>query len=83
MDRTGCTNTGISSNEISDNVYGELCGFQNPNLIDNSDKTLEPYVGVDYDSTPTITMKVKLELQMTVINMCNPVKVIVRLILSK
>ena len=50
MDQAECTNTGITSNEISDNVYGELCGFQNPNLIDNSDKTLEPYIGVDNDS---------------------------------
>ena len=50
MDRVGCANTGITSSETSDNVYRELCGFQNPNLIDNSDKIIEPYIGVDNDS---------------------------------
>ena len=50
MDQAGCTNTGIISNEISDNVCRELCGLQSPNLIDNSDKIFEPYSGVDnYD----------------------------------
>ena len=50
MDQAGCTNTGIISNEISNNVYREFCGFQNPNLIDNSDKVFEPYIGVDNDN---------------------------------
>ena len=48
MDQAGCTNTGIISNEISDiNVCTELCGFQNPNLIGNSDKIFKHYIGVD------------------------------------
>ena len=50
MDQAGITNTGIISNELSDNVNREMCGFQKPNLIDNSDKIFEPYIGVDYDS---------------------------------
>ena len=50
MDQKGFTNTGIVSNEISDNVYGELCGFPKPHLIDNSDKIFEPYIGCDNDS---------------------------------
>ena len=50
MDQAGCTNTGIVSNEISDNVSRELWGFQKPILVGNSDKILEPNIGVDYDS---------------------------------
>ena len=50
MDQAGCTSTGITSNEISHNVYREFCCFQNPNLIDKSDKIFEPDNGVDGDS---------------------------------
>ena len=49
-DQAGCTNTGIISNEMSDKFCRELCGFQNPHLIDNSDKIVEPYSGFDNDS---------------------------------
>ena len=50
MDQAGCTNTGITSNEISDNVYRKLCGFPKPNWKDNSDKIFEQYIGVDKES---------------------------------
>ena len=51
MDKAGCTNTGIISNEMSDNVCRDLCGFKNPNLLDHSGKIFEPYIGVDtYDN---------------------------------
>ena len=50
MDKAGCTNTGIISNEMSDNVCRDLSGFKNPNLLDQNGKMFEPYIGVDtYD----------------------------------
>ena len=48
MDQAGCTNTGTTSNEISDiNDCTKLCGFKNPNSIGNSDNIFKPYIGVD------------------------------------
>ena len=48
MDQAGCTNTGIVSNEISNiNVCTELCVFQNPNSMGDSDKIFKPYIGVN------------------------------------
>ena len=52
MDQVGITNTGITSNELSDNVYREMCGFQKPNIIDHSDNIFETHIGVDNDSYP-------------------------------
>ena len=52
MDHAGSTNSGITSNEISDNVYRELYGFPKPNLKDKSDKFFEPNFG-DYNYSYT------------------------------
>ena len=56
----------LASNEMSDNVYRELCGFQKPNIIDHSDQYRSSLTSVlILILTLTITMKLTSEIQMT------------------